>query len=78
MTVTSLQKRVSMIEIHYLDAYKQERIQTFENKDETILAFSGCLTLPDYYPVTSITQDGQALDYKGTIGDLYRYLQTLD
>ncbi|HEM6240277.1 TPA: DUF4649 family protein [Streptococcus suis] len=64
-----------MIEIHYLDAYKQERIQTFENKDA---AFSGCLTLPDYYPVTSITQDGQALDYKGTIGELYRYLQTLD
>ncbi len=26
-------KRLSMIEIHYLDAYKQERIQTFENKD---------------------------------------------
>ena len=52
-----------MIEIHYLDAYKQERIQTFENKDAAILAFSGCLTLPDYYPVTSITQDGQALDY---------------
>ncbi|MCK4019360.1 hypothetical protein [Streptococcus suis] len=25
-----------------------------------------------------MTQDGQALDYKGTIGDLYRYLQTLD
>ncbi|NQR96789.1 DUF4649 family protein [Streptococcus suis] len=31
MTVTSLQKRLSMIEIHYLDAYKQERIQTFES-----------------------------------------------
>ncbi|NQR97139.1 DUF4649 family protein [Streptococcus suis] len=43
-----------------------------------MLAFAGCLTLPDYYPVTNITQDGQALDYKGTIGDLYRYLQTLD
>ncbi|MGO0075281.1 DUF4649 family protein [Streptococcus suis] len=28
--------------------------------------------------VTSITLDGQALDYKGTIGDLYLYLQTLD
>ncbi|WP_228478053.1 DUF4649 family protein [Streptococcus suis] len=53
-------------------------MQTFENKDAAILAFAGCLTLPDYYPVTSITQNGQALDYKGTIGDLYRYLQTLD
>ncbi|RRR59848.1 DUF4649 family protein [Streptococcus suis] len=38
-----------MIEIHYLDAYKQERIQTFENRDAAILAFAGCLTLPDYY-----------------------------
>ncbi|HFH9839118.1 TPA: DUF4649 family protein [Streptococcus suis] len=67
-----------MIEIHYLDAYKIERLQTFENKDAAVLAFSGCLTLPDYYPVSKITQNGQELEYKGTIGDLYRYLQTLD
>ncbi|HFI0631774.1 TPA: DUF4649 family protein, partial [Streptococcus suis] len=65
-----------MIEIHYLDAYKIERLQTFENKDAAVLAFSGCLTLPDYYPVSKITQNGQELEYKGTIGDLYRYLQT--
>ncbi|HEL1619397.1 TPA: DUF4649 family protein [Streptococcus suis] len=67
-----------MIEIHYLDAYKIERLQTFENKNAAVLAFSGCLTLPDYYPVSKLTRDGHELDYKGTIGDLYRYLQTLD
>ncbi|HFU3799710.1 TPA: DUF4649 family protein [Streptococcus suis] len=67
-----------MIEIYYLDAYKIDRKQEFDNLDAAKLAFSGCLTLPDYYPVTKLTRDGQELDYRGTIGDLYRYLQTLD
>ncbi|BBA92456.1 MULTISPECIES: DUF4649 family protein [Streptococcus] len=67
-----------MIEVHYRDAYKKERSQTFENKEAAVLAFSGCLTLPDYYPISSIIKDGKELDFKGTIGDLYLYLQTLD
>lgn len=67
-----------MIVVHYQDAYKIDRKQEFDNLDAAKLAFSGCLTLPDYYPVTKLTRDGQELDYKGTIGDLYRYFQTLD
>ncbi|HFI0601654.1 TPA: DUF4649 family protein [Streptococcus suis] len=66
-----------MIEIYYTDAYKLERVQQFDNLDEAKLAFAGCVTLPDYYPVTRILKDGQALDFQGTIGDLYRYFQTL-
>ncbi|HFI0453799.1 TPA: DUF4649 family protein [Streptococcus suis] len=67
-----------MIVVHYQDAYKIDRKQEFDNLDAAKLAFSGCLTLPDYYLVTKLTQDGQELDYRGTIGDLYRYFQTLD
>ncbi|HFI0420454.1 TPA: DUF4649 family protein [Streptococcus suis] len=67
-----------MIIVHYQDAYKIDRKQEFDNLDAAKLALSGCLTLPDYYPVTKLTRDGQELDYRGTIGDLYRYFQTLD
>lgn len=59
-----------MIEIYYTDAYKLERVQQFDN-------LAGCITLPDYYPVTRILKDGQALNFQGTVGDLYRYFQTL-
>lgn len=67
-----------MIELRYQDAYKQVRSQTFDSLDELLLAFSGCSTLPDYLPVLSLTQDGQDLGYQGIIGDLYRYLITLE
>lgn len=67
-----------MIELRYQDAYKQVRSQTFDSFDELLLAFSGCVTIPDYLPVLSLTQDGRDLGYEGAIGDLYRYLIELD
>lgn len=66
-----------MIELTYQDAYKQERSQTYNGLDEILLAFSGCITLPDYLKVVSLTEDGNDLGYNGSIGDLYRFLNQL-
>ncbi|NQN51342.1 DUF4649 family protein [Streptococcus suis] len=67
-----------MITIFYKDAYHVERQQEFDNLESARLAFAGCLTLPDYYPVTQILRDGIPLDFQGRIGDLYQYLQSID
>lgn len=66
-----------MMELTYTDAYKQVRSQTYESLDSMLLAFSGCVTVPDYYPVISLTKDGETLDFKGSIGDLYGFLNRL-
>ncbi|HFU3714198.1 TPA: DUF4649 family protein, partial [Streptococcus suis] len=55
-----------------------ERHQDFDNLEAARLAFAGCVTLPDYYPVTQILRDGIPLDFQGRIGDLYQYLQSID
>ncbi|MDG3132479.1 DUF4649 family protein [Streptococcus suis] len=67
-----------MITIYYKNSYKIDKQQDFENLELAKIAFSGCVTLPDYYPVTRIIKDGKDLHFKGTIGDVYHYLQTLD
>ncbi|MBF0788105.1 MULTISPECIES: DUF4649 family protein [unclassified Streptococcus] len=67
-----------MIELRYQDSYQQIRSQTFENFEALLLAFSGCVTIPDYFKVLSLTQDDKDLGYQGAIGDLYRYLQTIN
>lgn len=66
-----------MIELQYVDAYKQVRTYTYDDLNAILLAFSGCITVPDYYKVTSLTQDGKDLGYEGTIGDLYTFLTNL-
>lgn len=67
-----------MIELHYQDAYKQDRLQTFENLEAAKLAFSACLTLPDYYTVTALRIDGKDTGYNGTIGNIYSFLNKID
>lgn len=67
-----------MIRLGYKDAYQIERMQEFDNLEAAKLAFAGCVTLPDYYPVTHLSKDGVDLGFKGTIGELYQYFQTLD
>lgn len=67
-----------MIELRYQDSYQQIRSQTFEDLDAILLAFSGCMTIPDHLKVLSVTKDGEDLGYQGLIGDLYRFLQTLN
>jgi hypothetical protein len=67
-----------MITIYYKDAFQIERHQEFDNLEAARLAFAGCLTLPDYYPVTQILRDGIPLDFQGRIGDLYQYLQSIE
>ena len=66
-----------MIELHYRDAYKVARKQEFDSLDEALLAFSGCATLPDYYPIDAILQDGKDLNYTGTIGGVYAFLRKI-
>ena len=62
----------------YLDAYQKERQVSYDNLDHCLLAFSGCVTIPDSYQVVSVTYKGQILPFIGRIGDFYRYLIQFD
>ncbi|MFC3932037.1 DUF4649 family protein [Streptococcus dentapri] len=61
-----------MIEMTYKDAYNIERKQIFENPNDFIQLLTGCLTIPDYYPITSLTYKGKELGFQGSIGDLFK------
>lgn len=67
-----------MIEITYKDNYQQERVLSFQTLDDCRLAFSGCLTVPDYLLIEELKINGQVTGYKGLIGDFYRDLDQLD
>ncbi|MGT2948115.1 DUF4649 family protein [Streptococcus devriesei] len=67
-----------MIVLTYLDAYQAKKENHFNTIEELMLALSGCLTLPDYYRVVSLTYKGQDIGYKGVIGDLYQTVSQLD
>lgn len=67
-----------MIELKYLDSYKVERTVNYEDIEEFLLAFSGCVTLADSFPVISLTYQNQPLPYQGTIGNLYRFMVNFD
>lgn len=67
-----------MIELRYMDSYRQERILTYDNVDALLLGLSGCMTVPDHLKVTSLLRDGEDLGYNGLIRDLYRFLQTMN
>ncbi|KXT78682.1 DUF4649 family protein [Streptococcus sp. DD13] len=67
-----------MYELQYQDNYKVNRVVRYHDLDEMLLAFSGCVTLPDNLPVQSLTLDGKNLGYHGLIGDLYPFLKSID
>ncbi|MGT2711301.1 DUF4649 family protein [Streptococcus oriscaviae] len=67
-----------MLRLTYQDAYKQTKSQEFEDLDAILLAFSSCITLPDYLKVLSLTEDEKDLGYTGSIGELYSFLQTIN
>ncbi|MDQ0223550.1 DUF4649 family protein [Streptococcus moroccensis] len=67
-----------MVEISYLDSYKQERHLKFTHMDEFFRAFAGCLTVPDHLKVTKVIINGHNIEYSGVIGDLYRNIQARD
>lgn len=67
-----------MIELRYMDSYRQERVLTYDNVDALLLALSGCMTVPDHLKVTALLRDGEDLGYNGLMGDLYRFLQTMN
>ena len=54
-----------MVTLTYIDAYQVERTTTYPDLAACILAFSGCVTLPDSYSIVSI-------EYKGEKLPLYR------
>ena len=56
-----------MVELTYLDSYKVKRTLTYEDFDEFLLAFSGCVTVPDSLKVLSITYNGHQLPFTGLI-----------
>ena len=66
-----------MFRLTYLDAYQVERTLSYQDYDELMLSFSGCVTLPDFYEVTSLSYQDKII-YRGYIGDLYRFLTTFD
>ena len=54
-----------MVTLTYIDAYQVERTTTYPDLAACILAFSGCVTLPDSYSIVSIEYKGEKLPYKG-------------
>ncbi|MGT2928887.1 DUF4649 family protein [Streptococcus dentasini] len=67
-----------MIEMTYTDAYQIERHQKFENPNDFIRALMGCSTVPEYYPVTSLTYHGKDLGFHGTFGELFKTFVNFD
>ena len=57
-----------MVELTYLDSYKVKRTLTYDDFDEFLLAFSGCVTVPDSLKVLSIPYNGHQLPFTGLIG----------
>ena len=66
-----------MFQLTYLDAYQVERTLSYQDYDELMISLSGCVTLPDFYEVTSLSYQDKII-YRGYIGDLYRFLTTFD
>jgi len=67
-----------MIKLKYLDSYHIERTVSYEDYDEFLLAFSGCVTIPDSFTVLSLTYNDQLLPFQGKIGELYRFMSQFD
>ena len=54
-----------MVTLTYIDAYQVERTTTYPNLAACILAFSGCVTLPDSYSIVSIKYKGKSSPIQG-------------
>ena len=58
-----------MVTLTYIDAYQVKRTTTYTDLAACILAFSGCVTLPDSYSIVSIEYKGEKLPYTGRVED---------
>lgn len=67
-----------MVTLTYIDAYQVKRTTTYTDLAACILAFSGCVTLPDNYKIVSITYKGDALPYTGRVDGLYAFLKKVE
>ncbi|MEX2784664.1 DUF4649 family protein [Streptococcus sp. H49] len=65
-----------MIEIIYLDAANQERTVSYPSYEEFKQSQQTNSTeIADYYKIVKLTYKGQDLNYSGTYGDIFFYLQ---
>ena len=65
-----------MIEIVYLDAAEQEKTVSFASYSDFKRSQQENSTgIADYYEVVKLTYKGQNLNYSGTYGDIFFYLQ---
>ena len=69
----STKQRPNMVTLTYIDAYQVERTTTYPDLAACILAFSGCVTLPDSYSIVSIDYKGEKLPYTGRVDGLYAF-----
>ena len=53
-----------MFRLTYLDAYQVERSLSYQDYDELMLSLSGCVTLPDFYEVTSLSYQGKIIYWR--------------
>lgn len=58
-----------MVTLTYIDAYQVERTTTYPDLAACILAFSGCVTLPDSYSIVSIEYKDEKLPIRGVSMD---------
>ncbi|QWL82898.1 hypothetical protein SKZB199_1104 [Streptococcus sp. ZB199] len=58
-----------MVTLTYIDAYQVKRTTTYTDLAACILAFSGCVTLPDSYSIVSIEYKGEKLPIQGESTD---------
>ncbi len=64
-----------MVTLTYIDAYQVKRTTTYTDLAACILAFSGCVTLPDSYSIVSIEYKGQKPPNTGRVDGLYAFLK---
>ncbi|WP_049484125.1 DUF4649 family protein [Streptococcus oralis] len=62
-----------MYRLTYQDNYDVERTLEYKDYEELMLSLSGCVTLPDTLPISSLTLNDKVI-YQGLVGDLYRFL----
>ena len=67
-----------MVTLTYIDAYQVKRTTTYTDLAACILAFSGCVTLPDSYSIVSIEYKGEKLPYTGRDDGLYAFLKKVE
>ncbi len=76
MVVSRKGGKETMIDITYLTNSKQEKQVSYASYDDYKQAQFACqIAIADYFPVTKVVVNGNQLDYTGSFGDLYFFLE---